>query len=167
MGHIPRVAHGNHGVVKEAEVTTSVDRDERSAEDEGERPEGEQGSDQDHDEMWSGPRCYGLWVALSLRGSPAIRRQHRPGAAHSYCARRRSSISIAASAERSLFDCRSPCQTCSSAVSPSRVLRAIHVSPTGLPGRPPVGPAMPVTDRPTSAPSLWRAPRALSLAASR
>ena len=62
---------------------------------------------------------------------------------------------------------RSPGQTNLRAQSPSVAERPIQVVPTGLSGRPPPGPAMPLMLTPMFAPSAVRTPRAISITVSR
>src|SRR5262249_60810830 len=71
----------------------------------------------------------------------------------------------AAAVARARIASRSPGISRSSASSPAGVEAWMYTSPTGFPGVPPPGPAIPVTEMPTSASSRSRPPAALAAAA--
>ena len=63
--------------------------------------------------------------------------------------------------ERSMFWARTDPNTRQWECTPSGVATAIQTVPTGLPGVPPVGPAMPVVEMPYVAPVARRTPSAI------
>ena len=63
--------------------------------------------------------------------------------------------------ERSMFWARTDPNTMQRECTPSGVATAIQTVPTGLPGVPPVGPAMPVVEMPYVAPVARRTPSAI------